>query len=403
MIAEQPYGKEEKNILEYSRLHRLMVLFHIPAGWPAWAVLLLLAGLAAAAAGVWWLFGAPRTLLLAAVAVQFLFFVADALLLSMLPRWRISFGPWKAQVVVLALPRTAATAGLALLGGWPGWGWAVGAALAVQILGVALLYWGTVVEPSRLWLTGLEIEVEGLPAGSPPIRLLHVTDLHVERMSTREEALLALVHKVRPDAILVTGDYVNLSYNGDAETHAQVRDLLGRLDAPYGVYATLGSPPVDLREHVPGLFEKLPVHLLRDEWVTVDFEDGRRLALLGVECTHHLEKDGANLDRLVREAPGEVARVLLYHSPELMPQATEHGVDVYLCGHTHGGQVRLPGYGALITSSQLKRAYVMGHYRRGLTHLYVSRGIGFEGLSAPRVRFLAPPEVTLVTVRPAQA
>lgn len=401
LIAEQIRTEEEKNILEHGRLHRIMLLFHIPAGWPAAAVLLLLATMAAAAAGVWWLLGASPELVLGAAALQFLFFTGDALLLRSLPRRRISFGPWKAQAVVLAVPRATATAALALSGVWPGWPWAVGAMLAVQALGVVLLYWGAVVEPGRLSLTELDVEVEGLPAGSPPIRLLHITDLHVERLAEREEAVLALAKETRPDAILITGDYVNLSYNGNAETHADVRDLLRRLEAPYGVYATLGSPPVDLREYVPGLFEDVPVRLLRDEGVTLDFGDGRRLALLGVDCTHHLDEDGATLARLAREGPDDVPRILLYHSPELMRQAAEHGLDVYLCGHTHGGQVRLPGYGAVITSSQLGKAYVMGHYRRGRTHLYVSRGIGFEGLSAPRVRFLAPPEVTLVTLRPA--
>ena len=378
-----------------------MLLFHVPAGWPAGAVFLLLATMAAAAAAIWWLLGAPWSLALSTAVLQFLFFAGDAMLLRSLPRRRISFGPWKAQAVVLAVPRVAATAGLALLGLWPGWPWALGAVLAVQALGVVLLYWGAVVEPSRLSLTELEVAVEGLPAGSAPIRLLHITDLHVERLTVREEAVLALAKQTRPDVILITGDYVNLSYNGDAKTHADVRELLRRLKAPYGVYATLGSPPVDLREHVPGLFEDVPVPLLRDEGVRIDLGDGRRLALLGVECTHHLDEDRARLARLAKEAPDDVPRVLLYHSPELMPEAVEHGLDLYLCGHTHGGQVRLPLYGAVITSSQLGRSYVMGHYPRGRTHLYVSRGIGFEGLSAPRVRFLAPPEMTLVTLRPA--
>ena len=69
-----------------------------------------------------------------------------------------------------------------------------------------------------------------------------------------------------------------------------------------------------------------------------------------------------------------------------------------LCGHTHGGQVRLPLFGAILTSSQLGKRYEMGLYREGNTQMYVSRGVGLEGLSAPRVRFLAPPEVTLVTL-----
>lgn len=402
MIAERIRTEEEKNVLEYSHLHRGMVLFHAPAGWQAWAVILLLAAMAAAVAGIWWSLGAPPSLAVGAAVIQFLFFGGDALLLGSLPRKRISFGPWKAQALVLAVPRAAATTALAVLGLWPGWPWALGAMLAVQALGVALLYWGAVVEPSRLSLTELAFEVRGLPAGSAPIRLLHISDLHVERLAEREEAVLALAEEAQPDAIVITGDYVNLSYNGDAETHADVQELLRRLEAPYGVYATLGSPPVDLREHVPGLFDDVPVRLLRDERVTLDFDGGRRLVLLGVDCTHHLDEDGACLTQLATAAPDGVPRILLYHSPELMPQATEHGVDVYLCGHTHGGQVRLPGYGAVITSSQLGRAYVMGLYRRGRTHLYVSRGIGFEGLSAPRVRFLSPPEMTLVTLRPAQ-
>jgi len=90
-----------------------------------------------------------------------------------------------------------------------------------------------------------------------------------------------------------------------------------------------------------------------------------------------------------------VPRVLMYHSPDLMPVAARLGVALYVCGHTHGGQVRLPRYGALVTSSRYGKHYEMGHYHEGSTHLYVSRGVGFEGLGAPRVRFLCPPEVTL--------
>jgi hypothetical protein len=82
-----------------------------------------------------------------------------------------------------------------------------------------------------------------------------------------------------------------------------------------------------------------------------------------------------------------------------MPEVSELGVDLYLCGHTHGGQVRLPLYGAMLTSSQLGKRYEMGHYQQGRTNLYVSRGVGLEGLGAPRIRFLSPPEITLVTLQ----
>jgi predicted MPP superfamily phosphohydrolase len=90
--------------------------------------------------------------------------------------------------------------------------------------------------------------------------------------------------------------------------------------------------------------------------------------------------------------------LLLYHSSDLMPEATDLGVDLYLCGHTHGGQVRLPLFGALITSSDFWKRYEMGRYKEGNTTLYVSRGLGMEGLGAPRARFLSPPEIVLWTL-----
>ena len=148
------------------------------------------------------------------------------------------------------------------------------------------------------------------------------------------------------------------------------------------------------------IFDDLPIHLLRQTWTKVDLGDGRALSLVGLDCTHHLPTDQARLAHLMRCVPDDAPRILLYHSPELMPQAAAHDIDLYPCGHTHGGQVRLPFIGPLITSSQLGRQYVMGLYRNGRTHLYVSRGVGMEGLSAPRVRFLAPPEVTLFTLLP---
>ena len=158
---------------------------------------------------------------------------------------------------------------------------------------------------------------------------------------------------------------------------------------------------MDVREIMPAFFHDLPIHLLRHQARLLDLGDGRQLALLGIDCSHDLPYDAAILQELTAALPPAVPRILLYHSPELMPEANAGNIDLYLCGHTHGGQIRLPFYGALLTSSQLGKQYEMGHYQAGRTHLYVSRGIGLEGLSAPRVRFLCPPEITLITLHPA--
>jgi len=238
--------------------------------------------------------------------------------------------------------------------------------------------------------------------------------LHVERFARREEQLLRMVREMAPDLILLTGDYVNLSYVDDAAAHADARRVLAALSsdaeglAPCGVYAVLGSPPVD-RRSAP-LFDGLPICLLRDQVALIDQPMSRdtqqragmwrgRLALIGLDCSHDAERDAERLASVFAQVPPDVVRVLLYHSPELIPFASKLGVDLYLCGHTHGGQVRLPVYGAVLTSSELGKQYDMGYYRLRDTHLYVSRGIGMEGLGAPRVRFLCPPEITLVSIQ----
>ncbi len=381
--------------------HRVMLFFHRPTAWTRGVMASAVTALALFGGLVWGLISAEIWVGLLAFGLLATFFVADAVLLRTLPERAISFGNWRAQFFPLALPRTACLTLFGLVGPWLGWQWAFGLTLTMELIGSAVLYWATVIEPSRMDVTRLRMTSDRLSTGTPPIRLFHITDLHLENLTSREASILAAIEQLQPDLIVITGDYVSTSYNTNRQTFEQVRSFLRQLSAPYGVYATLGTPPVDLREFVVPLFEGLPVRLLREEVVELDLGRGRRLALMGMDCTHDIAHDAASLERMMAQVSAEIPHVLLYHSPELMPQAAEHGIDLYLCGHTHGGQVRLPLVGPLLTSSQLGRRYVMGEYVEGRTHLYVSRGVGFEGLSAPRVRFLAPPEVTAVTIRPA--
>ena len=388
-----------EDVLIEGPIHKTMVLFCQVETWPEWLVVATAVSGAAITGAIWWVLSvAFQTGLLTAI-MQSVFVGVDAAVLLTLPKKSISFGPWKAQLIVLTIPRLVVTAALALIVLRLDWPWSFGLAMLGQLGITAAYLWGLIIEIHRLRLTELTIVTERLTAGGPPIRLLHITDLHIERLTHREEKVLRIVKEIKPDLIVITGDYVNLSYNQDPTTHAHVRQLLSQLSAPYGVYATLGSPPVDLRGEVIPIFDGLPIRLLRHDCEMVHLGPGRELVLLGMDCTHHLPTDRQRLDLLMTNTPEQAPRLLLYHSPELMPEAVQHGIDVYLCGHTHGGQVRLPLIGPLLTSSQLGRRYVMGLYREGRTHLYVSRGIGLEGLSAPRVRFLAPPEITLVKLR----
>lgn len=376
-------------------------VFAAPARWPPVIVCFLAGGIAAGVAVLWAGHSAAIANWLPVFLTMAVFFIADGALLASLPSRGISFSPWTEQFLALAVPRTA----MALILGWLipfiGWTAALCANIVVQLLAFAALYRGTVVEPRRLEMTRLTITSDRLPAGSLPIRILHVSDLHIERLGMRESQLLELIKSAAPDFILISGDYVNTSNREDPLTHQHVRELLGQFAAPGGVFGVLGSPGVDLHSIIAPLFDGIGVRLLRDELVELTGPDGQVLQLVGLDCFHrNLAGDVLRLDALLAGRTEDGPLILLYHSPELMPQAVERNIDLYLCGHTHGGQVRLPFVGALLTSSRLGRRYVMGHYHERRTHLYISRGVGFEGMGAPRVRFLCPPEITLITLEP---
>jgi uncharacterized protein len=394
--ATEPLAEPTEDVLLHSNLHKIMVIFHKPADWPV-ARVFAAALLPPILTGLWWWLLADAPAAVTAGVALGLFMLADGWLLWSLPRWGLSFGPWQAQLFALAVPRVAASLIIGMVTWFLAPDWALGLLLFVQLLATVALLWGTLVEPFRLQLTHLPLAVDS-PLHGRPVRILHISDLHIERLTRREQKLLALAQEAAADVILITGDYLNLSYVRDPEAQAHVIRLLDKLSAPYGVYAILGSPPVDERDVVPPLFDDLPVRLLKDEWLDLELDDGRRLILLGMDCTHYLPLDRRRLARLAQSAPNSAPRILLYHAPDLMPEAAALGLDLYLCGHTHGGQVRLPGFGAILTSSQLGKRYEMGLYREDRTHLYVSRGVGLEGLSAPRVRFLSPPEITLISL-----
>ncbi len=399
--------------LEKRLLHKALVALNAPAKWPAWLIGCVALVPIGVVAGLWWfLIGAREALYLAIVLT--LFTLADALILVGLRRWRISFGLVGPQLFTLELPRLAVAVLAIPVAVWLGPVLALVGVVVINLGASLALVWGAFVEPQRLGLSKLSLSIGSLPGGLPPLRLLHISDLHVERFARREEELLRMVRGIAPDLILLTGDYINLSFVDDPAARADARRVLtalssdGERPGPGGVYAVLGSPPVDRKS--ASLFDGLAIRLLRDEVETIDLPvppnaqqradvRGRRLALVGLDCSHDSERDAQRLAEVSDQIPAGAVRVLLYHSPELIPFASKLGIDLYLCGHTHGGQVRLPVYGAVLTSSELGKQYDMGYYRLEDTHLYVSRGIGMEGLGAPRVRFLCPPEITLFSIQ----
>ena len=255
---------------------------------------------------------------------------------------------------------------------------------------------GFLIEPFFLKVTHHEFSFDRLPAEGLPLRIVHLGDTHVERTTARERKLVSMVDELQPDLILLTGDYLNLSYLHDETAQRDFRALASQLQAPYGVYAVRGS--VDSPSLTEDLFAGLDIVVLENESVRLDIE-GQEIYLVGVACSHDLSIDIPRLDQALRDVPPDSFKILLYQSPDIIEAASERGIDLYLAGHTHGGQIRLPLYGAIATSSIYYKEYEAGLFQEGRTHLYVSRGLGLEGASAPRARFLCRPEVAVHTLR----
>jgi uncharacterized protein len=205
-----------------------------------------------------------------------------------------------------------------------------------------------------------------------------------------------LVESLHPDMIVLTGDYLNLSYLHDERAARDLRLLLGQLHAPLGIYAVNGT--VEHPQEMKNLLAGLDIRPLDNEVLRMP-AFGEHFVMLGLSNVGW-EDDQVQLERLVGQVRPDDFSLLLYHTPNLAYAARDLHVDLYLAGHTHGGQIRLPFYGAVVTNAHFGKTFEMGLYHLGQTTLYVSRGLGLEGNAAPRSRFLCPPEVVVVDLVP---
>ena len=317
------------------------------------------------------------------------FLLGDLLLVAMLPVLSVSFGKNHFNAAAFFSIRFALyLLWLALRLRQPagsGPFWAANGSLTL------VMVYGFVVGPTFLTVSHEEIATQTV---TRPVRIVHLSDIHMERTSLRDRRLPGVVEELKPDILVLTGDYLSTSYLNDPLAMADMRALAQQLDAPLGVFAVQGT--VDNQPDMHRLFDGTKVQILHNQAAQITLP-GVAVDVLGISDW------GAPREELALMAPQlrpDSFHLLLYHTPDMIEMAADHGIDLYLAGHTHGGQIRLPMYGAIVTFSDFGKQYEMGRYQVGETILYVSRGLGMEGYSLPRVRFLAPPEVVVIDLVP---
>jgi hypothetical protein len=242
----------------------------------------------------------------------------------------------------------------------------------------------------RLTVSEAEVAVRGLPAPLSGLRLLLLTDLHLGPFLSRNGVaeVLSRIARLRFDVILHGGDLAT----SRASDFSGCADLLGALRAPLGAYGVLGNHEHYTRE-APRLareIEAAGVRLVQNSSVIVE-RGGAALLLAGIDDFNAGQPD---LDSALRGAPRDVPIVLLSHNPDVFFDAAERGVALVLSGHTHGGQIRIPGLPVLARMSRFRLDE--GRYIFQETELVVSRGLGAVGLP---VRVACPPEAVLLEIR----
>lgn len=239
----------------------------------------------------------------------------------------------------------------------------------------------------RLATTNNTFHVPDLPASFEGFRILHLTDLHVDMDEANLQAVIDQITPLEYDLCVLTGDYRRLTWgpvDEALEGMAKLRDAI-RGDA----YAVLGNH--DSIRMVPGL-EDIGYRLLMNEHSEIH-RNGEILYLAGVDDAHFYKVH--NLHQAGDNIPLAGISILLSHTPEIYREAAHAGYDIFLCGHTHGGQICLPGGLPVTLDSDCPRALGRGHWRMNSMQGYTSPG---SGTSVINVRLNCPPEVTIHTL-----
>ena len=236
-----------------------------------------------------------------------------------------------------------------------------------------------------------------LPPGLDGLKLLHLSDLHAG-MHLGEDAMqeiVARVNALRPDLIVQTGDMIDISRAYIPPYVRAFRELTAQL----GVVTVLGNHDryTGESEVIRGCRDAGQVFV--QNGCHVIERNGAALALLGIDDPHNWQPDDpqvADVAAALAAAPpaSRAFRVLLAHRPGAWDAAVPRGIPLTLAGHIHGGQFYLPVIGW--SAGSLITKYVMGHFQRGNSQLYVSRGIGVVGVP---IRVFAPPEIELFELR----
>ncbi|MBU0663770.1 MAG: CDP-archaeol synthase [Proteobacteria bacterium] len=231
-----------------------------------------------------------------------------------------------------------------------------------------------------------------LPDSFDQFRILLLTDLHLDGLDGLTDTLINHLQDIEVDLCLIGGDIRMQTYGPIAPCLRHLRRLLPHVRTQHGLLGVLGNH--DCLEMAPDFEECGLIMLINESWPIE--RNGERIWIVGVDDPHFYKM--ADAEQAFRDVPAQAFSIFLAHSPETYKEAAQCNANLYLCGHTHGGQICLPGniiQGPLLTNSRAPRFTASGNWQYQQMKGYTSRGAGSSSIP---LRFNCPGEITLITL-----
>lgn len=227
-----------------------------------------------------------------------------------------------------------------------------------------------------------------LPPAFDGYRILFLTDLHLDGLDGLTDRLLDIIRDIRADICILGGDFRMETHGPFADAMTQLDRVLPQVHVTEGVYGVLGNHDcIEIMDALEGRVTFMVNSSLKLQ------RNGEQIWLVGIDDPHYFKCH--DLDQAFDEVPDKAFSILISHSNEIYKAAREYGPKLFLCGHTHAGQIRIPPIGPVFTHSSAPRSLCEGRWEYGGMLGYTSAGVGVSGVP---VRYNSKGEVTVITL-----
>lgn len=259
----------------------------------------------------------------------------------------------------------------------------------IGVLKVFRLYQKGLDNALAIQLKSIKLQFPSLPPSFNGLRILHLTDLHLDGNPAIIEVIHSLLEQVTYDICFITGDFRMENHGSVKAIFSPLRQLIAKINPPLGIYATLGNHDSYL---MVDELEQMGIKILTNETIAIK-KGNDEIIITGIDDVHYYFTDNAIKSM---EFSPQGFKIALVHSPEMYDIALQNNYDLYLCGHTHGGQICLPGGKPVFKHLYNGSDLIKGLWQKGTLTGYTSQGCGTSGIP---IRFNSISEITIFELK----